>query len=115
MVAQTYLALFLATTLYALVLAWLKRKWEPDLTWIEVAIGVAICMGAPAWLARAGLVESWQVYEQYAFLAFIVGGFPIAIWQTIHNRRAADATRDEAKRLLAQERGHADASDTLAE
>ena len=115
MVAETYAILFLATTLYALILAWLKRRWEPDLTWIEVAVGVLLCLSAPAWLARAGLVDGWQQYEQYAFLAFIVGGFPIAVSQTILARRAADATILEARSICVKDRVHADSPDTLAE
>jgi hypothetical protein len=48
-----YCYLFAATTLYAVLLAWLKHLWEPDLTWLEVVIGVA-----SAWPSRTSISGS---------------------------------------------------------
>lgn len=112
MVIKTYIVLFAATSLYAFVLAVLKRKWDPDLTWVEVAIGIAICMGAPMWLARVGDI-SWQTYEAYTLIGFVVGGFPIAIGESIRTRRAANAAISKARSLGGQV--HGDREDPLAE
>lgn len=85
---QLYAALFAATTLYAVVLSWLKHLWEPDLTWLEVVIGVVICLIAPYADQRWHGPLTSEVYEQRVWLAFLVGGIPIVIWRVGTSVRA---------------------------
>jgi hypothetical protein len=83
-----YCYLFAATTVYAVLLAQLKHLWEPDLTWLEVVVGVAICLLAPyADQRQHGPLPS-ELYEQRVWLAFIVGGLPIVIWRVGASVRA---------------------------
>jgi hypothetical protein len=83
-----YAALFVATSLYAALLAWLKHLWEPDLTWLEVIIGVAICLVAPYVDARWNGPMTRELYEARVWLAFLVGGTPIVIWRVGASVRA---------------------------
>jgi hypothetical protein len=83
-----YCYLFAATTLYALLLAWLKHLWEPDLTWLEVVIGVAICLVVPYVDQRQHGPLTSEVYEQRVWLAFLIGGIPIVIWRVGASARA---------------------------
>jgi hypothetical protein len=83
-----YIALFTATTLYAGLLAWLKHLWEPDLTWLEVVLGVAICLLAPYFDQRNNGPLTSELYEQRVWLAFVVGGLPIVIWRVSASVRA---------------------------
>ncbi len=76
-----YCALFATTTLYAVLLAWLRHIWEPDLTWLEVVIGVTFCLLAPYADQRLNGPLTSELYEGRVWLAFIVGGFPIVTWQ----------------------------------
>lgn len=85
---QIYAALFAATTLYAVLLATLKHLWEPDLTWLEVVIGVAICLAAPYADQRHNGPLTSEVYEQRVWLAFLIGGLPIVIWRVGASVRA---------------------------
>lgn len=85
---QIYAALFLATSLYAVVLARLKHLWEPDLTWLEVVIGVAMCLLAPYADQRLHGPLISELYEQRVWLAFLVGGTPIVIWRVGSSIRA---------------------------
>jgi hypothetical protein len=75
-----YCFLFAATTLYAVLLSRFP-KLEPDLTFVEVIVGVWICLLA-AYLDRLwnGPLTS-EAYEARIWLAFKVGGTPIVIWQ----------------------------------
>lgn len=109
-----YGLLALATSAYAIVLERVKPFIEPDLNWLEVAIGFAICMASPMAIARVVPGMTWEIYESRVWIAFIVGGFPIVIWQFYRGRRVATDTRIEAQRLL-QKKNHADTTDTLAE
>jgi hypothetical protein len=109
-----YVALLCVTTIYALILfAWLKRRYEPDLTWLEVVIGVLLCMAVPVWLARQGRTYTWQEYEARVFIAFIVGGFPIIAGATLHSRHAADAAISEARSLM-KDQEHGDHTEEVA-
>jgi uncharacterized membrane protein len=83
-----YCYLFAITTLYAVVLARLKHLWEPDLTWLEVVIGVAICLIAPYVDQRQHGPLTSEVYEQRVWLAFIIGGAPIVVWRVGASVRA---------------------------
>lgn len=76
-----YSYLFIATTVYAVLLAWVKHYLEPDLTWLEVMVGVAICLAAPFADARLNGPQTSELYEERVWLAFVVGGFPIVAWQ----------------------------------
>lgn len=85
---QIYGALFVATTLYAVVLARFKHFWEPDLTWLEVVIGVAICLFAPYADQRTNGPLTSEIYEQRVWLAFLMGGMPIVLWRVGASVRA---------------------------
>lgn len=75
-----YITLAAVIGLYAIVLHHLKELLEPDLTWLEVVIGCAICLGFAAWRQRlAG--GDWSDYERGVWLAFVVGGGVIITWQ----------------------------------
>lgn len=109
-----YAALLSAMTIYALILfAWLKRRYDPDLTWFEVVIGIVLCMAVPVWLARQGLITTWQEYEARVFIAFVVGGFPIIVGATLHSRHAADAAISEARSLM-KDQEHGDHTEEVA-
>ncbi|NJP05964.1 MAG: hypothetical protein HC837_10250 [Chloroflexaceae bacterium] len=77
---------------YALVLAWLERRWprmKPDHIWAEVVGGVMISLMPVALEARqtARSVQqshaplNWQSYEQAVWLAFVAAATPIMLWQ----------------------------------
>lgn len=85
---QIYTALFTATTLYAAVLAYLRHFWEPDLTWLEVVIGVALCLSAPYADQRFNGPLTSETYEAQVWLAFLIGGLPIVAWQLGQSVRA---------------------------
>lgn len=85
---QMYVTLFAATTLYAVLLATLKHLLEPDLTWLEVVIGVMICLAVPYLDQRHNGPLTSEVYEQRVWLAFLVGGLPIVIWRMGASARA---------------------------
>ena len=85
---QIYTALFVATSLYAFALAWLKHLWEPDLTWLEVVVGVAICLLAPYIDQRQNGPLTSDVYEARVWMAFVVGGIPIVVWRVSTSVRA---------------------------
>lgn len=83
-----YLILFLVTTVYAVALALFKHLWEPDLTVLEVAIGVTFCLAAPYLDMRLNGPYTAELYQWRIWQAFIVGGIPIAIWQIGQSVRA---------------------------
>jgi glucose dehydrogenase len=76
-----YAYLFAATTLYAVVLSRFKHFWEPDLTWLEVVIGVAICLIAPYVDQRQNGPLTSELYEWRVWQCFLVGGLPIVLWR----------------------------------
>jgi hypothetical protein len=83
-----YAYLLAATTLYAVLLANLKHWWEPDLTWLEVVVGVFICLLAPYADQRTHGPLTSEVYEQRVWLAFVIGGLPIVVWRVGASIRA---------------------------
>lgn len=83
-----YTCLFAATTLYAAILASLRHIWEPDLTWLEVVIGTALCLAAPYADQRLNGPLTSEVYETRVWLAFVIGGLPIVVWQLGQSVRA---------------------------
>lgn len=85
---QIYGALFCATALYAALLAYLRHIWEPDLTWLEVVIGVALCLLAPYADQRQNGPLTSELYEQRVWQCFLIGGLPIIIWQLGQSVRA---------------------------
>ena len=81
-----YIGLFLATCAYAWLLAKFRHLWEPHLTWLEVALGVALCLTAPYLNARyVAAPADWVAYEWDVWRGFFVGGPPIIIWQLIQS------------------------------
>lgn len=110
MEVSVYLVLLATTTLYAFLLAKIKHILEPDLTILEVIVGVALCLAAPFVAARLADVPTWQAYEALTWRAFVVGGIPIAIWQF---SRLARTWRRVERRI--RERDGKPDTETLAE
>jgi hypothetical protein len=75
-----YCTLFAATTLYAVVLSRFPKR-DPDWTWFTVALGIAICLTAPALDRRQNGPLTSELYEWRVWQAFIIGGIPIIAWQ----------------------------------
>jgi hypothetical protein len=98
---QIYALLFASATLYAATLAVFRHVWEPDLTWLEVVIGTALCLAAPFADNRFNGPLTSEVYEQRVWLAFLIGGLPIIAWQIGQGVRAG-------QRLERRIRGHDD-------
>jgi len=102
-----YPALFLTSTLYAVVLDANQRyappdqKIEPDGTWKEVVIGDALCLIAATIRAYLGPNERWPVLRATG-LAFIVGGAPIIAWQLWRARERVAHARDTLQHILEQ-------------
>jgi uncharacterized membrane protein len=75
-----YITLFLITTLYACILAWMKRneRWdyEPDWTDMTVVIGNTI-LGLHIWW-----ILGWEMFL-IVLKVNIVGGVPILVWRAI--------------------------------
>lgn len=69
------LALMAVTSAYAF---WLDRhkEFEPDWTWLEVAVGVTICLTAAGLRSRA-IGGDWRKHERNVWRAFVLGGLPI--------------------------------------
>jgi hypothetical protein len=101
-----YLLLFIATALYAALLALFRHLWEPKLTWLEVAIGTAIVLAAPALDARWNGPLIAEIYELRVWAAFLVGGAPIVVWQIVKDVRAGNQAEREMREL-----GSGDTSD----
>lgn len=78
---RLYLTLAAVVALYAIFLHHTKEYLEPDFTWLEVVIGVAICLGFAAWRHRLIGSDSWLDYEGGVRAAFYVGGGVIIAWQ----------------------------------
>lgn len=76
-----YAYLFAASTVYAVLLALFRHLWEPDLTWLEVVVGTLLCLIAPYADQRLNGPLTSELYEQRVWLAFVVGGLPVVIWQ----------------------------------
>ena len=73
--------LFIAAALYAVLLAKFRKLWEPDLTWLEVVAGTALCLLAPYLDQRYNGPLTSELYEQRVWMAFLIGGLPIVAWQ----------------------------------
>lgn len=104
MTIALYILLAALSTLYAVVLELYakKKRWEPDYTWVEVVLGVVLCLAVPFVLART-VGGDWQDYEFHTWLAFAVGGTPIVIWQLWRAERNKRQTQDAIKYLLNEE------------
>ncbi len=75
-------------TTYAVLLDWLRHIWEPDLTWLEVVVGVSLCLAAPYADQQYNGPLTSEVYQWRVWQAFLVGGFPIIVWQLGQSVRA---------------------------
>jgi len=102
-----YITLAATVGLYAVLLHHFKELLEPDLTWLEVVIGCAICLGFAAWRQRINDGD-WREYEHGVWIAFLVGGGVIIAWQVgrfvqrqkeLQRRGISDTT------AMAEERG----------
>lgn len=82
-----YCFLFAAATLYALILSRFPML-DPDLTFVEVIIGTALCLLAATLDRRWNGPLSSEAYEWRVWEAFIVGGTPIVLWQIGKSIRA---------------------------
>jgi hypothetical protein len=69
------IALVLIMSGYAWWLDGHKRA-EPDWTWLEVAVGTAICLVAAGLRSRT-VGGDWQAHERATWRAFLLGGAPI--------------------------------------
>ena len=79
-----YCGLFCSTSGYAVLLERLKRRYpkiEPDWTWAEVVGGTSIVLAAPALLEWYGLITTARQSREAHWLAFLIGGLPVIIWQ----------------------------------
>jgi hypothetical protein len=108
---RIYLVLFFTTAVYAFLLSRFKYLMEPDLTWIEVVVGVTLCLAAPALVARWEGVPTWQAYEALTWRAFLIGGAPIVLWQI----GRATRTWRRVERRIRERDGKHDATATMAE
>lgn len=117
-----YSWLFAATALYAAVLSRFPKR-DPDFTLLTVVIGVAICLTAPYLDQRENGPLTSELYELRVWQAFVVGGFPIAVWQISQSVRAwmrlirrlisrmYGDTTDQAAPLAGKRREHAETDD----
>jgi len=85
---DVYLILFIVTSLYALLLSQLRHHWEPDFTWLEVVIGVALCLTAPYADHVLNGPYTAELYQWRVWQSFLVGGLPIVIWSIARTVRA---------------------------
>lgn len=76
------LPLLIATTAYSALIEKVKPFLEPDLIWIEVAGGTAICLLFPFLARRRGEIATAHSYERAVWRAFVTGAVPVVIWQT---------------------------------
>lgn len=111
---QIYAALFIATTLYAALLAFLRHVWEPDLTWLEVVIGTALCLAAPYADQRLNGPLTSETYEARVWLAFLIGGLPIVAWQLGQSVRARLRVERRIRGNHGSTRNATDRAETLA-
>jgi hypothetical protein len=79
-------ALAAATSLYAIALDGLQQRWrkemEPDWTWVEVALGTALTLGAAALRTRVRPVTAtWEEAEADTWRSFFLSGSIIIAWQ----------------------------------
>lgn len=88
-----YTGLFLLSCLYALLLEWSGKAYEPDYTWLTVTIGVSYTGAGVAlrlWLGPlpfAGPAELvWWTWRLWA-CSFVASGTPIILWQLWQARR----------------------------
>jgi len=117
-----YATLWLVSAIYAFLLARYRHLWEPDLTWLEVVIGVALCLLAPyADMRQNGPLTS-EIYEWRVWQAFLIGGMPIVGWQIAQSVRAhlrverrirghRGNTTEDAAAMAAKRRGQPHADD----
>lgn len=117
MIPVIYALLFLCTTIYAIALdrAQHKRRWEPDWTWLEVAVGCGLCLGAGSAVTYVALGEAGLVIAGLFWLAFVVGGLPIAVWQLSRMNGRYREAAEEARRLLEREGSYGNAPSALAQ
>lgn len=95
-------ALFVACALYAAILERYKRHLEPNYTWLEVAIGNGLVLGAGLW--RATRHADWSGVDAVlaVMLAFVVGGAPVILWQIWRSQRSDKHKADLLARNTAQ-------------
>jgi len=110
-----YTYLFAAATLYAALLAFLRHVWEPDLTWLEVVIGTALCLSAPYADQRLNGPLTSELYEARVWLAFLIGGLPIIAWQLGQSVRARLRVERRIRGKHVSTRDAADRAEALAD
>lgn len=92
------IGLMLTTCAYAW---WLDRhkEHEPDWTWVEVAVGVTICLVAAGLRSRA-LGGDWKAHERNVWRAFVLGGAPIIAGEVSQALRGWAARERYRERLM---------------
>jgi hypothetical protein len=111
LITAIYIVLFLAKTLYAVVLDRYTERWQPNWVFAMVAIGVGMCLVVPFTLLRLGLITTAAEYELATLAALVIGGIPVGVWQVARVITRKDevieyqAGNDEAETLAGQCQG----------
>lgn len=74
-----------------------NKDLEPDHTWLEVSVGVAMCLSAAGAHGRLAPAD-WRAYERAVWRAFLLGGAPIIVGEVAQWLRR----RQERRRYLLQ-------------
>lgn len=95
MIVAVYLSAVLSCTVYAIVLAAIRRtpyNYEPNYTWLTVVVGNAL-LGFHYWWGQ--VVEPVSGTDAFLRLFFInvAGGAPVIIWQLIEIIQRTHARR----------------------
>lgn len=89
---QAYLVTFTLAGIYAVALALMDRRYEPDWTILTVVGGVALVGCGVAYRLTLGVPNgipsavAWWVFLQVGW-HFLVSAVPIALWQIWQERR----------------------------
>lgn len=97
----TYLAQFVAATIYALVAEFvLKRHYEPNYTWLMGMWGIGqvglIVAARLAWAPLPSLFQAALVWWVWwlIFWSFVAALLPIAVWQLVLQGRRWKRVQD---------------------
>lgn len=93
---SVYACLFLAGTLYAIILNWkpINERYTPDWTWLTVVGGNGLILAALYTLCAIGELPYEAFY--HALAANIAAGIPIIVWQV---GQAVNRRRRRSERL----------------
>lgn len=80
LIVVLYVFLVLASVAYTVLLHELRNSYMPHWTWLATATGNALCLACPTVIALIVPLSAVQVIA-LVWLAFAVGGVPIAVWR----------------------------------